>query len=257
MQDYTTMAEAEDSTLQKFTAKIGDLDYEAQCRWFLNAFWEDLGQDQGEAAEEMWKCCELIRNVVLDQAKGSTEHALDEFGAARLWEEGGEPLTRNARVAKLKKIDVDNDKMMSLWEYFFFKWNDKAPFKGNDAMWAVNEIMSRPQGTNEELANAKKVLDLAIQKGEKYTEKGKQLEKELVETEGKTVKHNRAKMKMEVWKANDIFSDADFNKEYLLAKSAVRRAAKGENKTCQGDLWWVQRTQKETEKYKKKGNLKR
>jgi len=250
------MAEAENSDLGKFTAKIGELNYEAQCRWFLNAFWEDL-ENAEELAEEMWVCIETIRSTVLSEAKGSTEHALDEFGAARLWEVGGEPLTRNARNEKLKKIDVDNDKMMSLWEYFFFKWSDKAPFKGNDALWGVKEIMNRPQGTNEELAKAKKVLDLAIQKGEEYKLKGKKLEKELEDTVGKVVKHNRAKVQMEAWQANDIFSDAKFNAEYLLAKSAVKRAAKAENKTCQGEIWWGQRTLKEAEKYKKKGNLRK
>jgi len=251
------MAEAENSTLAKFTEKIGELDYEAQCRWFLNAFWDDLGEGTDELAEEMWSCCEVIRSTVLDQAKGSTEHALDEFGAARLWEIGDEPLTRNARVAKLKKIDVDNDKMMSLWEYFFFKWSDKKPFKGNDAMWGVNEIMSRPQGTNEELAKAKKVLDDAIKKGEAYKEKGIALKAEVEATKGAIVKHGRAKHKLKSHEENDIFNDSTFNKEYLEAKSAVKRAAKLDNKTCQGEMWWGQRTLKEAEKYKKKGNLRR
>jgi len=250
------MAEAENSVLSKFTEKIGELDYEAQCRWFLNAFWDDLGDSTDELAEEMWSCCEVIRSTVLDQAKGSTEHALDEFGAARLWEIGDEPLTRNARLEKLKKIDVDNDKMMSLWEYFFFKWNDKAPFKGNDAMWAVNEIMSRPQGTNEELAKAKKVLDDAIKKGEAYKQKGIALNA-AVENANGIVKKNRAKVQLKAHEENDIFSDAGFNKEYLDAKSAVRRAAKLDNKTCQGEMWWGQRTLAEAEKYKKKGNLRR
>ena len=57
------------------------------------------------------KCCEVIRAVVLDQAKGSTDHALDEFGAARLWEVGGEALTRNARNEKLKKTTIVNCKL--------------------------------------------------------------------------------------------------------------------------------------------------
>jgi len=250
------MAEAENSVLSKFTEKIGELDYEAQCRWFLNAFWDDLGDSTDELAEEMWSCCEVIRSTVLDQAKGSTEHALDEFGAARLWEIGDEPLTRNARLAKLKKIDVDNDKMMSLWEYFFFKWNDKAPFKGNDAMWAVNEIMSRPQGTNEELAKAKKVLDDAIKKGEAYKQKGIALKSEVENPDGLVAKM-RAQVKLKAHEENDIFSDAGFNKEYLDAKSAVKRAAKLDNKTCQGEMWWGQRTLAEAEKYKRKGNLRR
>merc|ERR1719228_1802124 len=132
----------------------------------------------------MWDCCKVIRKTILAEAPGSSEHALDEFGAARLWEVGDEPITRNARLKKLKKIDVDNDKMMSLWEYFFFKWGDHSPFKGNDAMWAVNEIMSRPQGTNEELEKAKKVLDDAIKKGEAYKEKGIALKAEAYKEKG-------------------------------------------------------------------------
>jgi len=250
------MAEAENTPLSKFTKKIGELNFENQGMWFLNAFWEDL-EDAEAMAEEMWQCCSVIRSTVLAQAKGSTEHALDEFGAARLWEVGGEPLTRNARLDKLKKIDVDNDKMMSLWEYFFFKWNDKAPFKGKDALWGVKEIMTRPQGTNEELAKAKATLAKAQFKGDEYKRILKELQFEVENTKGKIVKHNRAKHSLEVHQKKDIFNDAVFNKEFLDAKVAVKKAAKAENKTCQGELWWGQRIIKESESYRRKGNLKR
>jgi len=251
------MAEAANNHLGEFTNKLKELDYEAQCRWFLNAFWADLGDNVGERAEEMWKCCEVIRNVVLDQAKGSTEHALDEFGAARLWEVGGEALTRNARLEKLKKIDVDNDKMMSLWEYFIFKWADVGGFKGHDAMWAVKEIMTRDQGTNDALIKAQAVFDLVMQKGEAYTKKTGELEAEIEKLQGKVVKLNRAKFLLEQHLANDIFKDVSFNKQFVEAKLAVKNAKKGENTTCQGDLWWGERTLEETKKYQRKGNLKR
>lgn len=251
------MAEAANNELGQFTEKLKELDYEAQCRWFLNAFWQDLGDSVDEKAEEMWKCCEVIRNVVLDQAKGSDEHALDEFGAARLWEEGGEAMTRNARVAKLKKIDVDNDKRMSLWEYFIFKWNDVGGFKGKDAMWAVKEIMTRDQGTNEALIKAQKVFDLVMEKGKAYTKKTGELEQSIEDLAGKVVKVNRAKFLLEQHLANDIFKDAGFNKQFVEAKLAVKKAKKGENTTCQGDLWWGERTLKETAKFQRRGNLKR
>jgi len=251
------MAEAAESVLTQFTTKIGELDYEAQCRWFLNAFWADLDEEVKDKAEEMWKCCEVIREVVLDQAKGSTEHALDEFGAARLWEVGGEALTRNARNEKLKKIDVDNDKMMSLWEYFIFKWGEVGGFKGQDAMWAVKEIMTRPQGTNEALIEAQKVFDLVMEKGEAYTARTGKLEKDIEDLMGKVVKQNRAKFLLSQHLENDIFKDAKFNKQFVEAKLAVKKAKKGENTTCQGDLWWTERTLEETKKYQKRGNLKR
>lgn len=250
------MAEAADNVLVQFTEKIGELDYEGQARWFLNAFWEDIA-DTEDLAEQLWVCCQTIRNTILAEAQGSSEHALDVFGAARLWEAHGEALTAMARKAKLKKIDVDNDNMMSLWEYAINKYEDIAPFKGHEPLWAVKELMTRPQGTNEELEKAKKTLAMALKKGEEYKATMAKLEAEVENSKGKSVAHNRAKHNLKVHQTNDIFTDAAFNKEYLGAKAAVKKAAKAENKTCQGDLWWGRRSIKEAEKYKAKGNLRR
>jgi len=243
------MAEAENTPMQKFQTLLETKEYKDQAVWFLNAFWADL-ENAEATGEEMWELVHQFEECYHRESKGNSMMSLDLLGAAKLLEMRGETMTANARRDMLKKIDIDQDKRMSLWEYMISLQLDKKPMKGHDALWALEELMTRPQGTNQALEDAKAVLAEVNAALADYKKKKIEIQMDIEKFEGKVVKLNRAKNQLAVLEANNLMTDVKFNKKQISAGAAVRKAMKLENTTCGGEVWWQDRTIKEVEKYR-------
>lgn len=243
------MAEAHEDPMELFKTRLEKLDYTKQAIWFLNAFWADL-EDKEAMAEEVWQLVGQFIDLFNRVPVGNTEYSLDMLGAARLLEMRGETMTANARRDMLKTLDIDNDNRMSLWEYQIHLWKDRKPFKGKDVMWAVKELMIRPQGTNQALEDAKKILEEVNTALQDYLAKKSACQVEIEKFAGKVVKLNRAKQKLAILNDNNLMTDVKFNKTSVSAEAAVRKAMKGENDTCAGEVWWQDRVVREAAKYR-------
>lgn len=243
------MAEAENTSMQKFQTLLESKEYKDQAIWFLNAFWADL-ENAEATGEEMWELVHQFEECYHRESKGNSMMSLDLLGAAKLLEMRGETMTANARRDMLKKIDIDQDKRMSLWEYMISLQLEKKPMKGHDALWALEELMTRPQGTNQALEDAKAVLAEVNAALADYKKKKIEIQMDIEKFEGKVVKLNRAKNQLAVLEANNLMTDVKFNKKQISAGAAVRKAMKLENTTCGGEVWWQDRTIKEVEKYR-------
>jgi hypothetical protein len=134
--------------------QVCERSYVQQAQFFLNAFWlEHKGQ-----AEEVWEATQGFKDLDL---KGDAGCRLDEFYSHKFLESFGETMTVIELRKKLREIDVNLDGQMSLIEYLINKFNRSVP-----------DLMSRPQGTNEELAKAQLALE-EVQKQIKHIESEK------------------------------------------------------------------------------------
>jgi len=243
--------------LKKFTIRLSNakFDFKYQAVWVLNAFWADFAKPE-EIAEDAWTLVQQFTEIYRQESKGNSMVSLDMLGAAKLLEKRGETMTANARRQMLKELDVDGDKKMSLWEYVLHLWSEKKPLKGKDVDWRLRELMNRPQGTNAALEEAKSELADLQAALDDYTAKKAAIDLEIEQSVGKVVKLNRAKNKLAVLNANNLMTDVKFNKKFITAEAKVRSAQKGENKTCQGEVWWSNKVVSEVQKYRAPGRKK-
>jgi len=176
----------------------------------------------------------------LEEKNGVDGHSLDEFQAHRFLEANGQALTVVEMRKALKEIDIDTDNRMSLLEYVVHK------FKLD-----VDVLMTRPQGTNEELKKAQAALDDA-------DKEIKRIEKQKTELEAKSEKPGVAGLQAKAELAQLLNSDQlPLRKLLLTAQADVRKAQKDKNMAAQGTLWWLQREIDEAMKYKPQGGLKK
>jgi len=96
--------------------------YKEQAIWFLNAFWDPLGQKE---AENFWSY--VIKCGEFDVEKHAEGSGLDEVCAHRFLEKIGETLTVTALRDKLRKSGAINEKekfrLVPLTHYLLFKYN--------------------------------------------------------------------------------------------------------------------------------------
>eukprot|EP00727_Mastigamoeba_balamuthi_P001261 m51a1_g11131 hypothetical protein (342) ;mRNA; f:151378-160360 len=119
--------------------------YADQAVWFLNGFWEELS---GEA-ENVWVWAE--RFASLDSDNKAAGCNLDEFWSHKFLESLGETLTVIQLREKLRSIDVDNNRRMSLIEYLIFRYSK-----------TVQEVIDAKQGDNrEQIAEAQAKVEAA------------------------------------------------------------------------------------------------
>eukprot|EP01136_Pigoraptor_vietnamica_P005187 Opistho-1_new@36447 len=116
-----------------------------QAKFFLNAFWKEYSND----AETIWVY--VHKFAALDN-KGKATQDLDEFNAHRFLEQVGETLRVVELRDTLRAIDLDFNKRMALIEYLLFKYKQ-----------SIKELLSRPQGMNEELMKAQQALEAVQQ----------------------------------------------------------------------------------------------
>jgi len=197
--------------------------------FFLNAFWAECGKD----AEGIWQWAQSFKK--LDNTKGAEGNDLDEFWSHKFLESVGNTLTVIEMRNALKEIDVDNNKRMSLLEYLIYRYKQ-----------TVKELLSRPQGTNEDLIKAQEALQTVQSEINKIETKKAELEEK---SSGEGVKAMQAKNELEQLLKKD---NTELNKAMLTAEAAVRKAQKQGGSTAQGALWWIERDLEEAKKYKPK-----
>jgi hypothetical protein len=232
------MAEGKDA---KAFNEVTTKKYADQAIFFLNAFWVEAG----EKAEQVWtywqKFVELdkLQWGALPEGKKDEEwkegSSLDEFWSHKYLESFGKVLTALKFREEFKKIDVNFDKRMALIE--FLLWDHKQ---------TVEELMKRPQGTNEELVKAQAALAAVQAEIKKIEDKKTKLEAAM---QAGGVKGNSAKNELEQLLAAD---PTDLNRAVLTAEAAVRKAQKMKGEQPQGALWWIDRELQEAKKYKPK-----
>jgi len=129
--------------------------YKEQACFFLNAFWNELG-DNAEAFWKHWKQFqELDRmqyNAIPKEKKPETYvevKSLDEFWSHKFLETIGKTLTAVQFRAEFKKIDANTDKRMSIIEFLIWEYKQ-----------SIKVLLSRPQGADGgEVAKAQELLD--------------------------------------------------------------------------------------------------
>jgi len=256
--------------------------YSEQCKYFLNCFWNEIDE---EICEAVWGHCQ---NFIKIDEQGEKGHDLDEFFSHKFLETLGETLTVLELRAKLREIDVDQNKRMSVTEYLIFKYEK-----------SVKNLVTRPQlGDQQELIDAQNLLDAAqaamvelqskladLEKAEAENKaaldelkaqedayNGKIAELEQKSQEGGVVKRNRAKAELEQMKAEDPLPlrRAKINTEAAVRRlekarkaaeeataAAVKRFEEAEERleelkkagSAEGAIWWMSRELEERKKY--------
>eukprot|EP00761_Pharyngomonas_kirbyi_P011551 gb/GECH01011576.1/.p1 GENE.gb/GECH01011576.1/~~gb/GECH01011576.1/.p1 ORF type:complete len:225 (+),score=78.32 gb/GECH01011576.1/:1-675(+) len=218
--------------MEKFK-EVTAMTYPKQGTFFLNAFWAE----HGEKAELVWDYCQ--RFIDLDQQKGKEGCDLDEFSAHRFLEKVGETRSVVELRDTLREVDMDFNKRMALIEYLLFSFQE-----------SISELLSRPQGTNEELAKAQKALQEVQDEIDHIEKQKEELRKK---ADGSGVGAIRAKNELEQLVTSD---PTELNRRLVTAGAAVRKAQKLGGDSAQGELWWIDRELEEAKKYKPKGGLK-
>jgi len=213
--------------------RIGkEYNYKKQAIFYLNAYFN------AEEAEKVYGYVQLANE--LDKKKGEDGNAMDEFESHRFLEKQGQTLTVVAMRQELKKIDIDTDNKMSLLEYcvYHYKLN-------------IDELMEKPQGTNEALEKAEAALEEVLAEIEKLEKKKAKLQKK---ADKGGVKGKAAANELEQIKASDPMP---IRKALVTAQAAIRKAQKSKDLSAAGKLWYIEKEIAEAAKYKPKANWKR
>eukprot|EP01094_Clydonella_sp_ATCC50884_P027027 TRINITY_DN75_c0_g2_i6.p1 TRINITY_DN75_c0_g2~~TRINITY_DN75_c0_g2_i6.p1 ORF type:complete len:420 (+),score=218.90 TRINITY_DN75_c0_g2_i6:132-1391(+) len=122
--------------------------YKAQAIWFLNAFWEENGE---QIAERLWEY--VIKCGELDIQKHGDGNGLDEMQAHVFLESFNETLTVRELRTSLRSTgaigEKERPKLVPITHYLLFKY---------EADW--HKLVNAAQGDNkEELAEAQRLLD--------------------------------------------------------------------------------------------------
>jgi len=272
---------------EKFTALCG-YTYKEQTVWFLNAFWDKLGEKE---AERLWSYA--LKCADLDLQEGKQGCGLDEMMAHRFLEEFKETLTVRELRAKLRESgaigETERPKTVPITHYLLFRY---------DANW--HHLVNASQGDNqEELRQAQDLLQQAqdaCKAAETADRAAKQAKLELEQAKaelqrqekeyndkiadakkrsetGGVVSRNKAKAELAQLEAEDplplrrakISTEAALKKaektriaaeEALAAAQQRLKAAedyleevKMRGGSAQGGIWWMQRELHEAKKY--------
>lgn len=145
----------------------------------------------------------------LDQQNRANGNDLDEFSAHRFLEFWQETATVIKLREILRNLGLDRKKRMSLIEYLVVKYE-----------LDVHDLVTRPQGSNVELARAQAALAACQQEINKIEERKAKLE---AASEAPGIKGMQAKNEL----AQLLSADpTDLNRAVLTAEAAVRKAQK-------------------------------
>jgi len=137
--------------------KVCNMKYQDQGKFFLNAFWIEVGKEAETIYQQWQKFIDLDKqqyNALPEGKKAEVwceGNALDEFWSHKLLETIGKTLSVVQFRQEFKKIDANTDKKMGFVE--FLLWEHKQ---------TVRELLFRPQGSGEgaaEIAKAQALLD--------------------------------------------------------------------------------------------------
>lgn len=236
---------AEDALNEAEKAQLTELidrkNYAAQACFFMNAYWGEIQNKNPGICEEIYEWVHIFEKI---DPEGKAGKKLNSQQAARVWEAIGETMTHIAMRNKLKEVDLDADGNMSVIEFLLCK-DDADHF--NLPCFNFDEMMKRPQGTNEAMERAIAKVTALVKIGEDDAAKEAAIRQEVEDTKGKVVKHNRAKNKLQTHLARD---QTPYNQALITAEAAVRKAKKDKTTSAAGSDWWVDRDMAEAAKYK-------
>jgi len=197
--------------------------YSQQGAFFLNAYWNEYSKD----CEEIWKVTQMMEKS--DLKNGKNGKCLEENMAMRLLQDLGMPMSRTAFVTAMKKIDINNDKKMSLLEFLLFKYKED----GVD----VEDLMSRPQdGMTDDLTNAiQKQIDTEKALAALHEEKEELLEQA---KSGVGIAAMKARIQAEKFKVQEFKElEHDLKKSEIM----IKKARKSPELREKGTEWFVSR----------------
>eukprot|EP00808_Paulinella_micropora_P016941 g27504.t1 len=253
--DPEKLDEKQKKTFQQVTAQV----YAEQAQFFLNAFWDDVGEAE---AENIWNWHQGYLNYDRQQfnaipenkrkdpnAEWSEGSSLDEFWSHKFLETVGKTLTVVEFRRQFKQIDIDFDNRMAFVEYLI--WHYKVE---KNCKWSSVETMLKrdPQLTNMDLKKAQEALNKVQDEIAKIEKEKNELQKK---SEQSGVKGSSAAAALAALLAQD---PTDLNRAVVTAEAAVRKAQK--SKGPAGSKWWLMRALAEAKKYKPskgKGSVKK
>jgi DNA repair exonuclease SbcCD ATPase subunit len=133
------MVRANTSIAERFE-ELTQKTHTEQAKWFLNGFWEGLGEEREMVWNLAHKFIEIESGEPVRYGRKMKEIVegcdLNEFQSHKFLESLGETLTVKELRKRLEEFDIDNNKKMSISEYLLTKYN-KTP----------KELVESPQGT--------------------------------------------------------------------------------------------------------------
>jgi len=222
---YDNTPEGQKRAKKAFGKVVASSSYQEQVEFFMNAMWNEFfGKKNRKVSVDVYECIGTFEELA-QTAGGGKQNAndLDEWSASRFFE-GQEKnnkivcaatMTREARLAAFKDIDIDGNKRYSLLEVLV--WHFKVK---------LVDLMNKPQGTNEQLKIAEKALKAALDIiGEIEASKA---EKQAIIDAAKdpankisTVKSSKAAAELAQLKSKD---NLPLNKQLITAEAALNKA---------------------------------
>jgi hypothetical protein len=211
------------------------LNHKEQAVWFLNAFWNSVGETN---AEQVWSFKQKFDE--LDSEKRAEGSTLDEMQAHRFLETIKETLTVQAMREKLRSTGAiaGQIRRVPLTHYLIMKynvdWHDlvnavlgdmeeirKAQQKLDEVQAALREAEQREQESKQ----AKRELDAALKdvKDQEDARNNKTAELQKKSEEGGLVSRNRAKAELAQHLAEDPLP---LRKAKITLEAAVKKADK-------------------------------
>ncbi len=114
------MAALEGKTNMERLKQLSAKCYRDQAIWFLNAFYADKFEGKDSECEMVWKYTNKMIELDLKKKKKGCE--LNEFDAHRFLEGFGMTLSVKDMREKLREIDIDFNKHVSLTEFLVYKY---------------------------------------------------------------------------------------------------------------------------------------
>eukprot|EP00472_Partenskyella_glossopodia_P011959 CAMPEP_0197514768 /NCGR_PEP_ID=MMETSP1318-20131121/109_1 /TAXON_ID=552666 /ORGANISM="Partenskyella glossopodia, Strain RCC365" /LENGTH=358 /DNA_ID=CAMNT_0043062957 /DNA_START=437 /DNA_END=1513 /DNA_ORIENTATION=- len=162
----------EKKKLEKLKA-ISKKPYKEQAIWYLNAFWTKAFDKSNANCEKVWAY--LNKFIELDIKKKKKGCELNEFDAHRFLEFFGQTLSVSDMRKKLREIDIDFNKKVSLTEYLIFEFGGDVETlvtasQGEKDMDKINQAQKLLDDAQSDCENAKKAAEEAKVAAEKAKE---------------------------------------------------------------------------------------
>jgi len=240
--------------------------YQEQVEFFLNAMWDTLnltakkktlsvGPDKASMSGKT-VCVEIYDSIAkfeeyAQDGGGGPKNAcdLDEFQTAKYFESQdkdgkvlcGKTMTRGEKTKAFKLIDVDNNKRFSLLEVLIWFFDID-----------ICDLMSKPQGTNEQLKIAEKALKEALQiigdlEAEKSEKREIIAESKKPDSKVSGVKGAKAAAELAQLESKD---PTHLNRLLITAEAALRKAKKSKNLFAMGKQWVLSYELQQAKNYK-------
>lgn len=186
----------------QFTELTRGLNYFDQAAFFLNAFWVEY---EGEK-DAIFEIAKMMAGQ--DKKSGDNGKCLDEVNARKILQDLDMAMSRQKYLDEMRKIDVNNDRKMSMLEFLLYKYSI-----------SVGELIARPQtGMTKELKDAMANLAAAQTKQKQLEEEKAALEEVAA---GGGVKAMQARTQLPNFKKRDF---NDVVHEIKMAEKRLNKA---------------------------------